>query len=266
MKYALPALVLLLAACSEPTIDTSSDETMETSIERVRNNLPESQRADFDSAVTVVAVHDISFGDVLAEGAAGVDVAERKVKMALDGLTAREVIALGDSIIAEREAEMRRQALQEIAELEEKKAAHEQAKEALAAFEVVRSRFYKRTNSIGMPEPIIDITVRNGTPVAVSRAYFEGVLASPSRSVPWIKESFNYSIRGGLEPGEEARWRLAPNMFSEWGQVDAPSDAVFTVETVRIDGPDGEPAFDAREFDEEDAERLQTLREKYPKE
>ena len=39
----------------------------------------------------------------------------------------------------------------------------------------------------------------------------------------------------------------------------APADAVFTVEVVRLDGADGEPVFDARAFDENDAKRLAAL-------
>ena len=60
-------------------------------------------------------------------------------------------------------------------------------------------------------KPIIELTVRNNTGHPVSRAYFEGVLSTPGRSVPWIKDSFNYQISGGLEPNEESTWRLAPN-------------------------------------------------------
>jgi len=41
--------------------------------------------------------------------------------------------------------------------------------------------------------------------------------------------------------------------------VRAPADAVFTVEVVRLDGADGEPVFDARAFDENDAKRLAAL-------
>ncbi len=32
-------------------------------------------------------------------------------------------------------------------------------------------------------------------------------------------------------------------MFSKWGSVDAPPDALLTVEVVQLDGPNGEPLF-----------------------
>src|SRR5690606_7385032 len=104
---------------------------------------------------------------------------------------------------------------------------------------------------------------KNGTEHAVARAYFEGTIATPGRSVPWLTETFNYSIPGGLESGEEANWALAPNMFSEWGTVDAPDDAVFTVTVYRLDGADGEPLLTTDGFSERNAKRLAELQEKY---
>ena len=112
-------------------------------------------------------------------------------------------------------------------------------------------------------QPIIELTVKNGTEQAVSRAYFEGTIASPDRSVPWHKDTFNYSISGGLEPGEEATWNLAPNMFSDWGKVDAPAEAIFTVTVEQLDGADGEPIYSTRELSERDLERLNELKKKY---
>ena len=76
-------------------------------------------------------------------------------------------------------------------------------------------------------------------------------------------EDFNYQIRGGLEPGESADWSLAPNMFSEWGKVDAPEDALFTVDVVRIDGADNKVLYDSQGLSEHEIARLKMLKEKY---
>ena len=139
----------------------------------------------------------------------------------------------------------------------------ESSKEKLKNFIVIRSRFFQEEQQYRGKQPIIAITVKNGTNEAVSRAYFEGVLASPRRSLTWHKDTFNYSISGGLEPGEEQSWRLAPNMFSDWGQIEVPSDAVFTVTVERIDGADGSALYSTTEFTERDRKRLEELKEKY---
>lgn len=262
---AVSLMTVLLAACDKPRIDTSSDERMETTIDQVRASLPEQKRAQFDTALQVVALAELDFEDLLTAGQLGTGTGiETKVKNVLEGKTGEQVIAIADSIRREREAREREQALQEIAELEGRKERAEEARLELAKFEVLRSRFYKRKREFQfMPEPIIELTVRNGTEHPISRAYFLGTIASPGRAVPWLKESFNYSIPGGLEPGERATWKLAPNAFGKWGTVDAPRDAVFTAEVQKLDGPDGEPLFDAGSFTDDDAGRLSELKAKY---
>lgn len=99
----------------------------------------------------------------------------------------------------------------------------------------------------------------NATGVAVSRAYFRGVLKSPGREIAWLQDDFNYAISGGLEPGETAKWSLEPNMFSDWGTVDAPNDAILLLTVTRLDGPNEEPIFDTSEWDSEQDERLEKL-------
>ena len=44
----LALIVVLIAGCSDPKIDASSDESMKASVQKVRESLPESKRGDFD--------------------------------------------------------------------------------------------------------------------------------------------------------------------------------------------------------------------------
>lgn len=81
--------------------------------------------------------------------------------------------------------------------------------------------------------------------------------------MPWYSDTFNYQISGGLEPGEKADWNLAPNSYSDWGKVEAPADAVFTVTVIRIDDAQGKPIFGDTEFTERDANRLAELKRRY---
>ncbi len=52
-------------------------------------------------------------------------------------------------------------------------------------------------------------------------------------------------------------------MFSDWGKVDAPADAIFTVSVVRIDDAKGNPIFGDAEFTKKDAARLAELKIQY---
>lgn len=259
----LTLALALVAGCSEPTIDTSSDDAMKVSSQKVRESLPESKRAEFDEALQILAFSQIDMKDLFAEGAIGAGGLEGKMRSALDGKTADQVIAEAARIKAERKVREREQALAEIKELEKKRQAAEHAREELEKFQVLRSRFYMKEREFMGKQPIIELSVRNGTNSPVSRAYFEGTIASPDRSVPWHQDTFNYSISGGLEPGEEATWNLAPNMFSGWGKVDVPADAVFTVTVEKLDGPNGEMLYSVRDFGEREMERLAELKSKY---
>ncbi|NQZ57868.1 MAG: hypothetical protein HRT88_10450 [Lentisphaeraceae bacterium] len=114
-------------------------------------------------------------------------------------------------------------------------------------------------------EAVIELKLKNNTGHAISRAYFSGVLSSPGRSIPWVKETFNYSISGGLEPGEKVTWNLTPNMFGGWSK--APKnrkDMILTVDVTRIDGADGKAIYDA-EFSKRDEEELADLKQRLVK-
>jgi len=258
VNYILFALVLgIIAGCSKPTIDASTDESMKASSQKVRETLPEARRAEFDEAIQLLAFSQIDMKDLFSEGAIGAGGIEGKMRSALDGKTAAARIK------AERQAREREQALDEIKELEAKRQAATLARQELKKFEVLRSRFYKRERQYMGEQPIIELSVKNGTSSPVSRAYFEGTIASPGRSVPWLQDTFNYSISGGLEPGEKAEWSLAPNQFSDWGKVDAPSDAIFTVTVEKLDGADGETLYSTSDFGERESKRLAELKSKY---
>jgi len=255
-------LVTLVAGCGDKKVDSSTDETLKSSIEAVKSSLSEEKKKEFEDAIQALAFSEI--GNIF-EAAANPDGMQRKIKDKLNGKTADEIISEGNRIIAERKKKEREQAISEIAEtkskiaeLEQKRSDAEKAKEDLKKFNVVRSRFYFQKSSF-MEEAVIELTVKNETKHPVSRAYFQGVLSSPGRSVPWVQDSFNYKISGGLEPGEQVTWKLSPNMFGEWSKAPKDrNDMVLTVSVSRIDGADEKAIYDS-EFSEWDKGRLEEL-------
>ncbi|MEK9497795.1 DUF6694 family lipoprotein [Photorhabdus sp. P32] len=258
-------LALALSGCDKPKIDASNDESMKESIQKVRESLPEDKRSQFDDALMIVAFSQISMQDLIQGGISdNSSILEDKMKDSLAGKTGDEVITYADSVKKERAAKEKEQALQEIKELEEKQQISNKNLEQLKAFKVTRSRFYFEKQQYGRDQPVISLSVENGTTKSVSTAYFKGVIASPDREVPWFSDSFSYQISGGLEPGEKADWDLAPNKFSDWGTVDAPADAVFTVTVIQIDDAEGNSIFGDTSFNDKDASRLAELKAKYP--
>jgi len=249
--------VLLSLGCARK-FDASSEESQKESIAAMREALPEDQRDKFERSLLLVTMDGLSLSDMGNENI----LAGRMSR--LDGKTAEQIIAEADNIVAAREAKEREQALQEIAELEKKQQKAKSDAEALKKFEVLRSRFSQHYDRYSIrAQPRIELSLKNGTDHAVARVFARGTLATPGRTVPWLKEEFNFSIAGGIEPGETYETILEPNMFSDWGKVDPPSDAVFTVEIVELDGNDNVELLSARSFSESDQKRLEELRKSF---
>lgn len=278
---------LFLAGCGTRTIDTSSDENMKKSIDTVKSHLDATQRKEFEEALEAILATGV--GNIFSM-AADPDSLARKMKDELKGKTAQQVIARGKAIEEDRKKEHEKQAAilalrlremeeaskkerieqaaQEITELEKEvkdlegeiaKAASDKA--GLAQFRVLRSRFYYEESRF-RSDATIELTVRNNTKYPVGRAYFDSTLASPGRTIPWVKAAINYEISGGLEPGEEVTWHLRPNVFGQWAQAPKDrKDMVLTVVTTRIEGADKKPIYDAS-VDDKITERLQKKQER----
>lgn len=260
----LGALVAVLAGCGEKKLDGSSEEAFKNSIGEAALALPEAQRAKFREDLSLIAMSRIDLGSIMSGKQPPQSIID-STRQELNGKTAAQVMEQASAIRLEREEREKKQALTEIQELIGKINKAEEAKKQLQTFSVSKSRFYLKDEKYSnYKKPIIELSVKNGTSQAISRAYFKATIASPGRSIPWFTNTFNYEIPGGLEPGETANWTLAPNQFSDWGKVDAPADAVFTVEVYRLDGADQKALYDAEGLTDVALKRLQALQQKYP--
>jgi len=256
-------LCLLIVSCQK-TIDGSSEESMKNSIEKINESLDNDKKEEFQESMKLMMFNGLELSDLIKDG--GADKMAKDFKTRIDGMTADDIIEQGKEIKRQIEEKKKEQAKSEVLELYSERERAEKDRQMLSKFEVSRSRFYIRKSGkyYIKKKPIIELTVKNGTDKAISRAYFTGTLASPDRTIPWVKDDFNYSISGGLEPGEEVTWYLAPNMFSEWGEVDAPKDAILTVEVTQLDGPNGDEVYSTNNFGETEQERLEELLKSYP--
>lgn len=260
----LPFLLCLLIVSCQKKIDGSSEESMKNSIKEINESLEDDKKEDFQESMQLMMFNGLELSDIMESG--GAEKTAEDFKTRIDGMSADEIIEEGDKIKKQIEQKKKEQAKSEVMELYTARENAEKDRQMLSKFEVVRSRFYMRSEGTYYvtKKPIIELTVKNGTNKAISRAYFTGTLASPERAVPWIKDNFNYDISGGLEPGEEVTWYLAPNMFSDWGDVDAPKDAILTVEVTQLNGANGEELYSINNFGETEKERLEELLKSYP--
>lgn len=264
----------------DPKIDTTTDEKMKESIQKVEKSLKEDQKKEFQESVKFLMFSNLDMKSLFANALAGKKVDQEQLandmKKSLHGLTGEEVIALAKEKMEIQKAKAKKAAeekakyqkemdLKELEDLKNKKSLYKENKESLNKFKVVSSKFYKykKNKYSSYLTPVIDIKIKNTSEHPISRVYCKGTIKSPERSVPWLVEDFNFKISGGLEPNETRDWQLTPNPFSEWGKVNSPEEAIFEVEILEVDGADNKTLYTIMNFTEKDQEKLQELERKY---
>ncbi|MGP9497376.1 MULTISPECIES: DUF6694 family lipoprotein [unclassified Halomonas] len=260
---AITLSLCVLAGCSDPKIDTSSMPAAVVSIENVREAMPAYKRDEFDKALAIMAMPN--FGSMALLSPKRMNAAEiaESANVRMHGLTGDQVIKRADDILRERRARERQQALSTLARLTEKQARAAKDREQRERFSIDNARYYISQSPYGTPEPALDIEVTNHTEQAVSQVFFRGVLTSADRSAPWVDETFYYVIAGGLEAGETAMWRLAPNRLSAWGNTQIPSEVSLTVTVEGLEDAQGNPLWDSPELSKSEVERLEHLNHEY---
>ena len=82
------AMTLLLTACGAPTIDASSEQAMQESMEEITKDMTEAEKTEFGMAIMSVSMK------VAMSNMGNPEKAEEAVQEALDGKTAEEIIAM----------------------------------------------------------------------------------------------------------------------------------------------------------------------------
>lgn len=252
MKYLALAVgtVIVLAGCGgEPTIDASTEPAYEESMKKVVGDMDAARAQEFMGAVMQLSMAQIDLADP--------DQQPTDLMEVLHGKTAAEVIEMASQQRTLAEAERARREAETLRELATKASEEQAALAALSDITIEAPSVEQREGMFGV-NTTINFTVTNGLDQAISRLYWENVVISPGRSVPWIQEDSNYSISGGLEPGETATWSLNPGGL-RWNTTEFPEDAVLEVNVYRADGADGEPIHNARLLSDRERGQLDAM-------
>jgi Family of unknown function (DUF6694) len=225
------AFALLLVGCKSEVarFDTSDEVTFKTSSNAVRSSVAEEERPRFDKAMKLIVLHSLigdeknMLGTLGAMAAAGNDPSALLAKFGsqINGRTAAEVIAVADDI--ERNRNNRQLAATEgeitalEAKLEAEQSKYQKARLVLDNILIEGARYYWQKGDY-QQQAVIAFKITNNTGRAIAKIVMSGLLETPGRSVPWVKEAFTYTIGGGLEPGERQNLKLAPGMFGSWSK------------------------------------------------
>lgn len=255
---------LLLFASCEQRIDASSQEATTESIKKICEDLSPSEKEIFQASCLIIAID------------AG--IADDGYKK-LDGLTVEEVNAMAEAISQRRkiereqrekeeaarrkkleeeriarekeEAERQRQAeirllTEKLATLKEQEATNMRHAECRNKVIICATSFRKAKNEF-MEQPVIAFTIQNKSEQTLSAIIVDAVLTSTGRKVPWVTDSFRYSFRGGLNPGEEQKLELSPNMFSDWGRLENRPDYLLELTLKQAEDETGKTIWETYE-------------------
>lgn len=257
----LVTILILIQSCT-PKIDSSSEKSYNESLEKVTNSVDKETKELLLNSIETITTYQLSQGN---KNIFDVDFDKLvdDVRKQLDGLDASEIINLGKEIQTKIDIAERKAAKMEYDSLILNKLKAKSFRDSLKDFEILSSRFYRVKRYI-TTEPVIDITIKNNSDQAISSISFLGEYKSPERSVPWAKAEFSYEISGGLEPGEDQRWRLQPNSLHDFYDLQSRSSAELKVIVTSVSGVDGEILYSTEVFNEEDSLRINELIAEYP--
>lgn len=242
---AFAALALIGCNDHQKRIDASNQSTFEESSKTVAEALSPDQKLRFTKALFALTIGDAVQSGGLADVANAFAPGNPLVSPTspIHGKTAPEVIALAEAKIQQHIASLQ----SEIASAEKEAVKKRGVLDQIA----ITNPHFKITKNDYSSQSEVSFLLKNNGKIAIKRFFIHAILATPGRSVPWVDDSFNHEVSGGVEPGESQFFNLAPNSFSAWGRVDAAQakDAVLTLELIDIEGPDGKRLITARADD-----------------
>jgi hypothetical protein len=256
------SVAVTLAGCGgEPTFDVSSEDAIQNSGKVMVDNLDKAKREELTNAMMVhlmatVAKEGCEIGDSVC------------ALKPLDGMTAQEIIdsakevqnigeIVGDQMHRGFESAAQERSANEIAQLRQEREKSDQAKEKLGQLRISNAKFEVR-EGMYQDTRVISLDFTNTMEKPIAKVYMKGIYQTPARSVPWLADTFNYEVPGGVEPGETVSWNLSPNMMSDWYNQKEIDGAQLRIEVERVVFADG-TEIDGSMFDEDDRRRLERL-------
>ena len=210
MRYvAVALLTVLLAACSEPRIDATSEATLNASIAKVRDTLAVDQRNQFDALVAQTRADDA------AEESPATPASPSRAFASINNMTGAQAIdtlrklaerRAGQRAAEEetRRAEQAAREARELAVLSAKAKANAASLEKLRGIEVTDLR--PEIRKAGMRRSYgITANIRNTLDAPLTNIGFDYSLRNPGDAVALSTGSGEFAVKEALQPGESRK-------------------------------------------------------------
>lgn len=255
------SILLSATACgpSEPTIDGSTEASLNQSYSVVLNSLPESDRDVFIKSFDQLVLGDIDADDFNSLDEMEEFLAWNNIKEAVeenvDGKTAHEVIEDGSALVAESE----KQELKALRQIKSK------AEKDFPVLEKVKLTNPALVNvDVGYSStPYVKVDVDNTTNALITSMDVKIRLHSSGRTLPWREEVEQAFFEGGIEPGEKRHTSILVTTNSDWFSSEIPDEAELLVEPITLYGQGYKELYDISQYDDDAKKRLAELSAKY---
>jgi hypothetical protein len=198
----------LLSGCVfDPAFDTTNWQTYQDSLAAVKAKLSNDDLRRLDTALKYLAIESILKAEADVKMASNIGAVESRLtpvvmftqlQPRINGKSAAAVIKdlslKLDTEIARAEGRL-------------------DTGSAAGAIEISSAEYYWKRNG-RLEQPTIEFAVFNGSKAPISRIYFRFALTTPNRSIPWAKQDFIQTFKGGLEPREKRRLSLLA--YGDW--------------------------------------------------
>jgi len=225
----------LLSGCAfDPTFDMSNWQTYQDSLGAVRAKLSNDDLRRLDIALKYLAIESTLKAEADIQMVGEVGAAGNHFNPVMMYIQLRPRIEGKSAAAIIKDLSLKLDA--EIARAEGRL---ESAGNVAAAVEVSSADYYwKRSGRL--EQPTIEFAVFNGGQAPISRIYFRFVLTTPNRAIPWAKQDFIQTFKGGLEPREKQKLSLSP--YGDWSdpQLKNLTDAKLKVDVINFEDVNGQ--------------------------
>jgi hypothetical protein len=235
LSLAIVCCFLLAGCIFDPVFDTSSWDAYQRSSAAIRARLGNDDLRRLDIALKYLVAE--STPRIEAGGPMLSNVAVRSNLFNPDAVLARLAPRINGRSAA---ALIKDLSIRLDAEIEQTAAMLQTVENVSSAVEISAPSYYWKKSGY-LEQPVIEFTIRNNGKSAISRAYFRLALTSPGRSIPWARQEFVQTFKGGLEPREKQQLTLQPRT-AEWSdpQLKVLPNAELRVTVVNFEDATGE--------------------------
>ena len=201
-------LFLLSGCVFDPVFDTSNWQTYQDSMAAVKTRLSNDDLRRLDTALKYLAIESTLKAEADVQMASNIGAVESRLNPVMMFTQLRPRINGKSAAAVIKDLSLKLDA--EIARAEGRL---EDDAGASGAIEISSAEYYWKRNG-RLEQPAIEFAVFNGSKAPISRIYFRFALITPNRSIPWAKQDFIQTFKGGLEPRERRRLSLQP--YGDW--------------------------------------------------